>query len=117
MCHQKYLANLIREDTTVYCPKQKDTVKHTYHYLGKHSKLLLGYLENLLKSKQLCSTGFDEDSTPSISWTKDAILYLEPDDKLGLLYPVYNGWGNCEDIKLDEETIKVDNELFLSLFC
>lgn len=105
----EWLQKLIAKTPSVYCPKQADLIEHKFQHRGKNAEFLLEYLEKLLKTMNLPSTGLSGTNPPNLDWIKNTILHLEKEDKLGLLQPTYNGWGNPELlVDLKEEEIELN---------
>jgi len=79
----EYLKECLKPQPAHYCFPVNQVIRRSYRFKGKGKTFLLSYLEKLLKTKK--PTGFLLNCPPPLQWLKDVILFIEPDDKLGLL--------------------------------
>lgn len=78
-----YLWTLVTSETAWAPPA--NCVRHKFHFQGRGSEELLGYLDKIVTQKNL-KLGFAFGLVPNIKWIKRSILHIEDGtDKLGLL--------------------------------
>lgn len=84
-CSKKYLLQLINEPCHLFkIEKSKISPQHI-PYRKHDASFLLEHLEKYLFAHNLEPTGFLSLNPPNIQWLYDVLLYLEPQDPLGLL--------------------------------
>ncbi len=79
-----YLRNYIYDPVTVFAMK-KEVTRHCFRCRKYTAAELLSFLESALKEKKDHPTGLSPINLPDRDWLLNALLYVDPDDRLGLL--------------------------------
>ena len=89
-CSKQWLSELAKENSA-YFKIRNEYVAQVYCEVKRHDVfVLLQYLEDLLRARNLPPTGLPPRQAPNIEWLYKVILSLEPEDKLGILRPKFS---------------------------